>query len=200
MPSPPRTVIAANASYVPTRVVPNSAFLAGTLLDSAGRPFAKPNEEIVAQLEAITGIRERRYVEDHQVTSDIALAASRAALERSGVDPESLDLIIVAHNFGDVAADNRDKLIAMIATWYVEAGKYQVMPIDGSGLARMMGEKPLIALPRDRYTYLPNTQPIPNFAAPKVLNRPHSITADVEIPEQGAEGVLLSQGTAAGGY
>ncbi len=106
-PSTPRTVIAANASYVPTRVVPNSAFLAGSLLDAAGRPFAKPNEEIVAQLEAITGIRERRYVEDDQVASDIALAAARAALERSGVDPESLDLIIVAHNFGDVAADNR---------------------------------------------------------------------------------------------
>ena len=45
-----------------------------------------------------------------------------------------------------------------------------------------------------------NTQSVPNFAAPRVLNRPHSITADVEIPEQGAEGVLLSQGTAAGGY
>ena len=41
---------------------------------------------------------------------------------------------------------------------------------------------------------------MPNFAAPRVLNRPHSITADVEIPEGGAEGVLLSQGTAAGGY
>ena len=41
---------------------------------------------------------------------------------------------------------------------------------------------------------------MPNFAAPKVLNRPHSIAADVEILEQGAEGVLLSQGTAAGGY
>ena len=106
-PSPPRTVIVANASYVPARVVPNSAFLAGSLLDAAGRPFAKPNEEIVAQLEAITGIRERRYVEDDQVASDIALAAARAALERSDVDPESLDLIIVAHNFGDVAADNR---------------------------------------------------------------------------------------------
>ena len=88
----------------------------------------------------------------------------------------------------------------MIGTWYVEAGKYQVMPVDGSGLARMMAEKPLIALPRDSYTYRPNTQSVPNFAAPKVLNRPHSITADVEIPEQGAEGVLLSQGTAAGGY
>jgi hypothetical protein len=88
----------------------------------------------------------------------------------------------------------------MIGTWYVEAGKYDVMPIDGSALARMVGEKPLIALPRDSYTYLPNTQSVPNIAAPKVLNRPHSITADVEIPESGAEGVLLSQGTAAGGY
>jgi arylsulfatase len=121
----------------------------------------------------------------------------------STLDATGWELYHVAEDFAenhDVAADNRDKLIAMIGTWYVEAGKYQVMPIDGSGLARMMAEKPLIALPRDRYTYLPNTQSVPNFAAPKVLNRPHSITADVEIPEQGAEGVLLSQGTAAGGY
>jgi hypothetical protein len=47
---------------------------------------------------------------------------------------------------------------------------------------------------------MPNTQSIPFFAGPRVLNRPHSITADVGIPEGGAEGVLLSQGTAAGGY
>jgi arylsulfatase A-like enzyme len=121
----------------------------------------------------------------------------------STLDATGWELYHVAEDFAEnhnVAAENRDKLIAMIATWYVEAGKYQVMPIDGSGLARMMAEKPLIALPRDSYTYRPNTQSIPNFAAPKVLNRPHSITADVEIPEEGAEGVLLSQGTAAGGY
>ncbi len=121
----------------------------------------------------------------------------------STLDAGGWELYHVAEDFAEnhnVAAENRDKLIAMIGTWYVEAGKYDVMPIDGSGLARMMAEKPLIALPRDSYTYLPNTQPVPNFAAPKVLNRPHSITADVEIPEGGAEGVLLSQGTAAGGY
>jgi hypothetical protein len=41
---------------------------------------------------------------------------------------------------------------------------------------------------------------MPFFAGPRVLNRPHSITATVEIPEGGAEGVLLSQGSAAGGY
>lgn len=100
----------------------------------------------------------------------------------------------------NVAADHRDRLIAMVGTWYVEAGKYNVMPVDGSGLARMVAEKPLVAVPRDRYTYRPGTQSIPFFAAPRVLNRPHSITADVEIPEGGAEGVLLCQGTSAGGY
>ena len=47
---------------------------------------------------------------------------------------------------------------------------------------------------------MPGTQSIPNFAAPRLLNRPHSITASVEIPEGGAEGVLFCQGTAAGGY
>jgi arylsulfatase len=121
----------------------------------------------------------------------------------SELDATGWELYHVDEDFAEnhnVAADNRERLIAMIGTWYVEAGTYDVMPIDGSGLARMMAEKPLIALPRDSYTYLPNTQSVPNFAAPKVLNRPHSITADVEIPEQGAEGVLLSQGTAAGGY
>ena len=100
----------------------------------------------------------------------------------------------------NVAADHRDRLIAMIGTWYAEAGRYNVMPVDGSGLARMVAEKPLVALPRDSYTYRPGTQSIPFFAAPRVLNRPHSITADVEIPASGAEGVLLSQGTSAGGY
>jgi arylsulfatase len=64
----------------------------------------------------------------------------------------------------------------------------------------MVAEKPLVAPPRDHYTYFPGTQSIPFFAGPRVLNRPHSITAQVEIPEEGAEGVLLSQGSAAGGY
>lgn len=121
----------------------------------------------------------------------------------SQLDATGWELYHVAEDFAEtrnVAAGNRDRLIAMIATWYVEAGRYQVMPIDGSGLLRLMAEKPQIALPRDRYVYRPQTQSVPNFAAPKVLNRPHSITADVEIPEDGAEGVLLCHGTAAGGY
>jgi arylsulfatase len=74
------------------------------------------------------------------------------------------------------------------------------MPVDGSGLARLVTEKPMIAAPRDSFVYYPDTQSVPFFAGARVLNRPHSITAEVEIPEEGAEGVLLAQGTAAGGF
>jgi arylsulfatase len=100
----------------------------------------------------------------------------------------------------NVASANRERLIGMIAAWYVEAGKYKVLPIDGSGLQRFAQERPQIAVERTSYTYYPDTQTVPLHVAAKVLNRPHSITADVEIPRGGAEGVLLCQGTGAGGY
>ena len=121
----------------------------------------------------------------------------------SELDAKGWELYHVDEDFAEnhnVAADNRDRLIAMIGTWYAEAGKYGVLPLDGSGLERMVSEKPLVATPRDTFVYFPNTQSVPFFAAPRTLNRPHSITADVEIPGDGAEGVLLCQGTAAGGF
>ena len=104
-----------------------------------------------------------------------------------------------AENY-DVAADNRPKLIEMIATWYSEAGKYNVLPIDSRGVLRFADERPEITVNRTRYTYYPGTQPIPANTAVKVLNRPHSIVADVEIPAGGAGGVLLSQGDLEAGY
>ena len=121
----------------------------------------------------------------------------------SQLDATGWELYHVAEDFAEtrnLAADNRPRLIALIGTWYAEAGKYNVLPLDGSVLDRMLVERPELAAPRDRYVYYPNTQSVPNFAAPKLLNRPHSITANVEIPERGAEGVLLCQGSAAGGF
>jgi arylsulfatase len=100
----------------------------------------------------------------------------------------------------NVADQYRDRLIEMIAQWYVEAGKYNVLPIDGSGAARLMVERPQIAAPRDTYVYRPHTQTVPAWVSPRVLNRAHSITADVEIPAGGAEGVLLCQGSGVGGW
>jgi arylsulfatase A-like enzyme len=133
----------------------------------------------------------------------VGLGQPISADKLSELDSSAWELYHVDEDFAennDVAEANRDKLIALIGTWYVEAGRYGVMPVDGSGLQRMIAEKPQAAAARDSYTYIPDTQSIPFFAGPRVLNRPHSITASVEIPEGGAEGVLLSQGSAAGGY
>jgi hypothetical protein len=105
----------------------------------------------------------------------------------------------VAENH-DLAGEHRDKLIEMIAQWYVEAGTYDVLPIDGSAVQRLMAQRPQVAEPRISYLYRPGTQTVPFFAAPRLLNRPHSITADVDLPEAGAQGVLLSQGSAVGGW
>jgi arylsulfatase A-like enzyme len=100
----------------------------------------------------------------------------------------------------DVGQQNRAKLIEMIATWYVEAGKYDVLPIDSRGVTRFADERPQIAVDRKSYVYYPGTQTVPTNAAANVLNRSHSITADVEIGKGGAEGVLLSAGDVQGGY
>lgn len=119
------------------------------------------------------------------------------------LDTNHWELYHVAEDFAEnhnLAADNRPKLIELISTWYVEAGKYNVLPIDGRGTQRMGEERPTIADNRTSYTYYPHTQSIPSNAAVKILNRSHSITADVEIPPGGAEGVLLAHGGNDGGY
>ena len=115
-------------------------------------------------------------------------------------DWELFDLTTDYAETQNVAADHRDKVIEMIGRWWAEAGKYGVMPIDGSMLERMHVERPTIAQPRDSFVYYPGGSPVPFTAAPKVYNRAFSITADVHIPDGGAEGVLIAHGGRVGGY
>ena len=84
--------------------------------------------------------------------------------------------------------------------WWNEAGKYNVLPLDGRGVERAAEYRPVAGKPRDQYVYYPDTQNVPENAAVRVLNRDHSITAEVTIPDDGAEGVLLAHGSQAGGY
>jgi len=100
----------------------------------------------------------------------------------------------------NLAAEHHDKLIEMVGRWWTEAGKYQVLPLDGSVLQRINVERPTIASPRNKFVYYPGGSSIPFSAAPKSYNRPWSLTADVEIPKGGAEGVLLAHGGRTGGY
>jgi 3-oxoacyl-[acyl-carrier-protein] synthase-3 len=101
------SIITGTGSYVPTRKVPNENFLLNVFYDSEGKKLNKTNEEIIEKFSKITGIAERRYVTDDLVTSDIAYLAAMDALESSKIDQEGFDYIIVAHNFGDVRADNK---------------------------------------------------------------------------------------------
>ncbi len=118
------------------------------------------------------------------------------------LDAKGWELYQVDKDFSEtknLAAEHRDKLIEMIALWYVEAGKYKVLPLDARGTARLAAERPQLAPPRNLYVYYPRTSVVSNPIAAHTLNRPHSITATVDIAN-GAEGVLVAQGGSTGGY
>ncbi|MDD1752297.1 MAG: arylsulfatase [Methanotrichaceae archaeon] len=119
------------------------------------------------------------------------------------IEQNDWELYHVAEDYSEchnLASTHRNKLIEMIGRWYAEAGKYNVMPIDGSALQRLMTERPTITKPRNKFVFYPNGSPVPFAATPKTYNRPWTITADVVIPEGGAEGVLIAQGGRTGGY
>lgn len=97
-----RSVIIGTGSYIPGTKQSNEEFVHQTFYADNNEPVETPSEIIVEKFRQITGIAERRYVSDDQNTSDIATLSAKEALDDSGIDPESLDQIIVAHNFGNV--------------------------------------------------------------------------------------------------
>jgi len=101
------SVIRGSGRYIPKVVKKNSDFCNTEFYDVDGTKIEKENKEIIDKFQQITGIDERRYVSNDLVASDIGFFAAEDALKSSGVDKETLDYIIVAHNFGDVQYDNR---------------------------------------------------------------------------------------------
>lgn len=107
MPTRRHTIIQGTGSYVPSRVVENRAFIDNPFHLDYDRPIDRAeNERVLEKFQQITGISARRWVTDDLVASDIGGIAAEAAVADARIDPETLDYIIVAHNFGDVAADN----------------------------------------------------------------------------------------------
>jgi len=97
-----RTVITGVGSYIPSEVKSNRDFTVNTFYDENHHRIDRPPLEVVDKFQAITGIGERRYATPELNSSGMAVVAARKAIEDSGVDPETLDQIILAHNFGDV--------------------------------------------------------------------------------------------------
>jgi 3-oxoacyl-[acyl-carrier-protein] synthase-3 len=94
--------ITGSGSYIPTEKVTNLDFAKHSFLNEDGSVFPYSNEVVAEKFLEITGIQERRYVSNDLVTSDIALIAAQRAIEAAKIDPETLDYIIFAHNFGNV--------------------------------------------------------------------------------------------------
>lgn len=94
--------ITGSGSYIPTEIVCNKDFLNHVFLNDDGTEIVQNNEIIIQKFQAITGIEERRYATSNQLTSEMATIAAQKAIENASIDAETLDYIIVAHNFGDV--------------------------------------------------------------------------------------------------
>jgi len=104
-------------SYIPEKKISNTDFSEHVFLNEDGSPFAYPNEVVINKFKGITGIEKRRYAEDSYTASDLAVFASQKAIENAGIDPETLDYIIFAHNFGDVkSGTNQSDMIPSLAT------------------------------------------------------------------------------------
>ena len=93
-----------------------------------------------------------------------------------------------------------DKLKEMQDLFYSEAKKYNVLPLDNSTLARWNTPRPSLTAGRTVFTYSGELTGVPASAAPSILNKSYTITAEVEIPEGGAEGMIVTEGGRFGGY
>jgi 3-oxoacyl-[acyl-carrier-protein] synthase-3 len=96
-----RSVITGSGHYLPSEHVKNSHFETSSFHNEDGTPFTTSSSEIIQKFYDITGIKERRYMPTEMQSSDMATIAAEKAIADAGINKESIDQIIVAHNFGD---------------------------------------------------------------------------------------------------
>ena len=157
--------------------------------------------------------RTRKHVQYYEMIASRALWADgwKAVVEQPQGDlltdemlaQQKWELYHVERDFSEcenLAQKHPDKLAELVEQWWVEAGKYNVLPLDSRMQLRMGERKPGTVPAGNRYVYYPGGAPQFQYTAVDLKNRSHTITAEVEIPEHGAEGVLLAHGSWFAGY
>jgi len=127
---------------------------------------------------------------------------------RSGFDPDKQkwELYNIDRDFSqadDLAGSNPEKLRQLQDLWWVEAAKHNVLPLDWRAVERLNAElmgRPSLTGDRKTFTYYPGQLGLPNDAGPRILNKSWAVTADIEVPEAGAEGMVVTHGGLVGGY
>jgi len=139
-------------------------------------------------------------------TSPLKLPWAPPAIGKATPNPDDFqwELYHIAEDFSqanNLAAQNPKKLKELQAAFEREAKKYNVYPLDSSLAERAdVRLRPSLTRGRSTFTYYPGTIRVPEGAAPDTKNKSYTVTAEVEIPEGGAEGVLITQGGRFGGW
>jgi len=101
----------------------------------------------------------------------------------------------------DLAEQHPDKLRELVNLWWVEAGKYNALPLENRGVVEILGtERPQIAKQRSRYLYFPGMAEVPESVAPNIRNRSYTVAVEVDVESADASGVLFSHGARFGGH
>ena len=119
------------------------------------------------------------------------------------LDDYKWELYHVAEDFSEynnLAAKMPDKLKEMQALFLSESAKYQVLPLDNSGFVRIMAPRPSWVAGMTEFTYVGENVGIPAGATPNILDKDFTITAEITVPEGGAEGMIATYGGRFGGY
>jgi arylsulfatase len=118
-------------------------------------------------------------------------------------DEDAWELYHVAEDFSEchnLADEQPEKVKELVELWWEEAEKYQVLPLDNRPAVAIMEPPPTGIPERSRFVYRPGGSRVPEELAVDVKGRSHTIVAEVEVPAEGAEGVLLAMGSILGGY
>ncbi|MDS9469637.1 arylsulfatase [Paracoccus sp. MBLB3053] len=148
----------------------------------------------------------RGIYEDGWVASAMAFAPWNPIHTGYDVDKQEWELYNIDEDFTqahDLAAENPEKLRQMQDLWWAEAARHNVLPLDWRAVERLNSEemgRPSLAGDATSFTYYPGQVALPNDAAPRILNRSWTLTADIDVPESGAQGMIATHGGLVGGY
>ncbi|HVP66433.1 MAG TPA: arylsulfatase [Anaeromyxobacteraceae bacterium] len=148
---------------------------------------------------------------DHAIYSDGWMASTKVMRPPwviaggLGADPttypwELYDLRSDWSQSTDLAAKHPKKLKELQGLFWKEAKKYQVLPLDATVVTRAIAPRPSITAGRNVFTWTRPMTGTPMGDAPSILNTSYTFKVDIEIPQGGAEGMLITQGGRFGGY
>jgi arylsulfatase len=148
----------------------------------------------------------RGIYQDGWMASAPAAAPWIPIREKYDPDAQVWELYNIDEDFSqahDVAAENPEKLRQLQDLWWAEAARYDVLPLDGRAVERLNAEamgRPVLSGDATTFTYYPGQVGLPADASPRILNKSWTLTADIDVPEEGADGMIVTQGGLVGGY